>query len=91
MSDFCEMSLGKPPRLDRIFQICDPPLFFVTLCTLGRRNILANEAAHRTVMECGRRVEEKAIALGRYVIMPDHLHLFVSGDLAFNLGIWSAV
>jgi len=28
------------------------------------------------------------IAVGRYVIMPDHVHLFVCGDLHFHLGKW---
>src|SRR5438105_10800635 len=28
------------------------------------------------------------IAVGRYVIMPDHNHLFVCGDLQFHLGKW---
>lgn len=28
------------------------------------------------------------MALGRYVIMPDHLHFFVRGDQTFRLGIW---
>ena len=28
------------------------------------------------------------IALGRYVIMPDHVHLFVRGDRNFTLSSW---
>jgi len=28
------------------------------------------------------------VALGRYVIMPDHLHFFVAGDDDFKLGVW---
>jgi REP element-mobilizing transposase RayT len=28
------------------------------------------------------------VALGRYVIMPDHLHLFVRGDQSFVLPTW---
>jgi putative transposase len=28
------------------------------------------------------------IAVGRYVIMPDHVHLFVRGDHNFRLGPW---
>ncbi len=31
---------------------------------------------------------EKNVAVGRYVIMPDHVHLFVSGNAEFNLGLW---
>ena len=28
------------------------------------------------------------VAVGRYVIMPDHVHLFVRGDYNFRLGPW---
>ncbi len=31
------------------------------------------------------------IAVGRYVIMPDHLHLFVAGPQDFDLGKWVGV
>ena len=35
-----------------------------------------------------RAAESHNIAVGRYVIMPDHVHLFVCGDLHFHLGKW---
>jgi len=82
------MSLGKPPRLDDVFQKYDPPVYFVTLCTNHRQKILANNAVHSALLEYGRRAEARGIALGRYVIMPDHIHLFVAGDVEFDLGIW---
>jgi putative transposase len=28
------------------------------------------------------------VAVGRYVIMPDHIHLFVCGDAEFDLSAW---
>ncbi|MGI8436791.1 MAG: transposase [Chthoniobacterales bacterium] len=82
------MSAGQPPRLERIFQIYDPPLYFVTFCTARRKKILANEAVHRAFVGYGRRGEERGVALGRYVIMPEHIHLFVRGSHEFRLGIW---
>jgi putative transposase len=82
------MTLGKPPRLERIFQIYDPAIYFVTLCTAQRRNILANEYVHRALINYGERGRDCGIALGRYAIMPDHLHLFVCGRDDFDLGIW---
>ena len=33
-------------------------------------------------------IEEFNIGIGRYVIMPDHMHFFVRGDNRFNLGKW---
>ena len=32
--------------------------------------------------------QKKQIAIGRYVIMPDHLHVFVSGPHEFSLRQW---
>ena len=28
------------------------------------------------------------MAVGRYVLMPDHIHFFVAGDHEFDLGMW---
>lgn len=82
------MTLGKPPRLDRVFQKYDLPLYFVTLWTNGRRKVLANDTVHCAVSGYGREGEQRGIALGRYVLMPDHLHLFVAGNIDFDLGLW---
>ena len=83
------MIKGRPPRLAQIFQSYCPPLFFVTICTLHRRNIPSLEAAHNALLLYGMRAaKEFNIALGRYVIMPDHLHLFVRGDQSFVLATW---
>jgi putative transposase len=79
----------RPPRLARIFQSYGAPLFFVTICTLHRRKIPSLHAAHNAVLLYGTRAtKEFNVALGRYVIMPDHLHLFVRGDQNFVLGNW---
>jgi len=37
-----------------------------------------------------RGIEDFGTALGRYVIMPDHIHLFVCGDIEFELSNWVA-
>ena len=75
-------------RLDRIFQRYNPPLFFVTFCTGQRRSVLANDLVHRALIGYGRIALDHNIALGRYVIMPDHIHLFVRGDPNFALSPW---
>jgi REP element-mobilizing transposase RayT len=80
---------GRPPRLPQIFQSYDAPLFFLTICTLHRRNLPSLEAAHKALVLYGTRgTKEFNVALGRYVLMPDHLHLFVRGDQSFVLGNW---
>jgi REP element-mobilizing transposase RayT len=33
-------------------------------------------------------LREHNVALGRYVLLPDHVHLFVCGGVAFKLSQW---
>jgi REP element-mobilizing transposase RayT len=76
-----------PPRLGQVF--ANNPLYFVTLCTYCRRAILADSAVHIAFQEFTKRgFTERNIAVGRYVIMPDHIHLFVCGPDDFVLGRW---
>jgi putative transposase len=82
------MSLGQPPRLEEVFQKYDPPVYFVTLCTKDRRRALANATVHSVLIDYGRGGLPGGSALGRYVIMPDHIHLFVAGADDFDLGGW---
>jgi putative transposase len=82
------MSHNQPLRLDRIFQIYDPPLFFVTFCTRRRQKILANTRAHGAFIDYAKRGLDHNVAVGRYVLMPDHIHFFVAGDHEFDLGMW---
>ena len=83
------MIKGRPLRLSQIFQSYDPPLFFVTVCTLHRRKIPSLKTANEALVVYGTRaIKEFNVALGRYVIMPDHLHFFVRGDQNFVLATW---
>jgi REP element-mobilizing transposase RayT len=82
------MSHNQPLRLDRIFQIYDPPLFFVTFCTRRRQKILANTRAHGAFIDYAKRGLDHNVAVGHYVLMPDHIHFFVAGDHEFDLGMW---
>ena len=76
-----------PPRLDRV--VPNNPLFFVTACTHRRRPILANNPVATAFVEFAERAySEHNIAVGRFVIMPDHIHLFVCGPDDFELGRW---
>ena len=51
-----------------------PVVVFVTVCTARRKPILANPLAAATLHRAWR--DADGWAVGRYVIMPDHLHLF---------------
>jgi putative transposase len=80
---------ARPPRLPETFQRYDLPLYFITCCTAQRRNLLANQAvlqAFLAYVQEGRRDHNAAV--GRYVFMPDHVHLFVRGGPAFRLTWW---
>jgi putative transposase len=64
-------------------------VYFVTFCTHHRRAILANSAVKDAFQEFAMRGGVKRnVAVGRYVIMPDHIHLFVCGPDDFVLGRW---
>src|SRR5438876_2288985 len=82
------MIKGRPPRLRPIFDSYDAPLFFVTACTLNRRAFPSLKDAHDAFVQYAMRAQSFNIAVGRYVIMPDHVHLFVRGDPDFMLSEW---
>jgi putative transposase len=63
-------------RLDHLFE--RHPVYFVTTCTADRRGLLANEAVWRAVERFGSLGIDRGAYLGRYVLMPDHLHVFVA-------------
>ena len=79
---------NRPRRLDRVFQRYDPPLYFVTFNTHKRQKLLANACVHDALIRFARDGELRGVGLGRYVIMPDHVHLFVRGNLDFALRQW---
>ena len=80
----------KPPRLERIFQKYDPTLFFVTFNVYLRRPLLASPQVHAAFVQYGRRGFLRDVGVGRYVLMPDHVHLFVQFGVGcdLTLGEW---
>ena len=80
----------RPPRLSRVFN--DRPLYFITFCTHQRKPFLACDEVHAAFAVFAKRAETSFnVAVGRYVIMPDHIHLFVRGADDFRLGHWIAL
>jgi REP element-mobilizing transposase RayT len=59
-----------------------PIIVYLTVCTKRRKPILANPAAHELLLASWR--EARLWLVGRYVIMPNHLHLFCTP--AINYG-----
>jgi putative transposase len=76
-----------PPRLRWIFS--SNPVFFVTFCTHERRKLLASDAVHAAFVSFATPAHlEQNVAVGRYVIMPDHVHFFVRRPDDLQLGRW---
>jgi len=75
-------------RLERVW--VKEPVFFITTCTHHRQAILANaQVAKILVEEWQGALERHGWMVGRYVIMPDHVHFFCApvaeiGNLGYN-------
>ena len=81
------MIKDRPHRLDLIY--INQPLYFVTFATRDRRSIPSMDCAQFTFQQYAHCAKGKFnVAVGRYVIMPDHVHLFVRGDRSFTLSSW---
>jgi REP element-mobilizing transposase RayT len=63
-------------RLDRVF--VDSPIYFITACSVDRRPILDCEPVHDAFRTFCLNSPLHGAWIGRYVLMPDHLHLFLS-------------
>jgi putative transposase len=67
----------RPPRLVRLFDNLRP-LYFITFNTSKRQSILARDEVHDAFYIFCIKAREYDVAVGRYVIMPDHAHLFAA-------------
>jgi REP element-mobilizing transposase RayT len=82
------MIKGRPPRLTQVFHTYDPPLYLVTICTLHRRPFPSAQIVNSALVAYAMRAADFNVRVGRYVVMPDHIHLFVQGGDQFILGEW---
>ena len=67
----------RPPRLERLFASLRS-FYFVTFNTYKRLPLLARPEIHDVFRDYCFRAQEHDVAVGRYVIMPNHVHLFVA-------------
>ncbi len=74
----------------QVFQNDGWPLYFVTLNVLGRRPLLACPEVHDAFRRYGETGLEYGAGVGRYVIMPDHIHAFVRIGPEMMLKRWSS-
>ena len=59
------------------------------MCTYNRRQILARKAIHETFIRFVTKSPSRGVWVGRYVLMPDHVHLFARfGPDSMSLSLW---
>jgi putative transposase len=65
------------------------PFYFITFNTRQHRKLLATDAVHDAFCKFAERAQvEHGVAVGRYVLMPDHVHLFVALPEDARLAPW---
>lgn len=73
-------------RPERVF--VPAPIYFVSANTASRFSILTVPEIHSTFLEFARLGENRGAFIGAYVLMPDHIHLFVALDPETKLAAW---
>ncbi len=68
------MTKPRLQRLDRLFS--DHPVLFLTACTHNRQRLLANTGIHEAFVSFCQKSSEYKVFVGKYVLIPDHFHLF---------------
>ena len=75
----------RPAQVD--YETRDVPLIiFVTVCTAGRARWLASAESHNALLAAWSQADHWVV--GRYIIMPDHVHLFASPTGESSLERW---
>jgi len=68
------------------------PTYFVTTCVAARRPLLANAYVHASLREEWSGWQNRhGWAVGRYVVMPDHVHCFASPMPSADASLTQAV
>jgi len=82
-------------RLDRIFESARAPLYFLTICVRHRRPVFADPVLFAVLAQTWQESEAMyGWLVGRYVVMPDHVHFFAcpaskdSRSLSLFVGSW---
>jgi REP-associated tyrosine transposase len=66
-------------RMERVW--VESPVYFVTACTYGRQRILADADVAGILTDEWRAAHERhGWLVGRYVVMPDHVHFFCAAE-----------
>jgi putative transposase len=67
------------PRLRRLdWLYTDSPAYYLTACVERKRTLLANTQIHEAFIGFAEEAARREVYVGRYTIMPDHVHLFAA-------------
>jgi REP element-mobilizing transposase RayT len=61
-------------------------IIFVTICVKDRRPLLATPDCHRVLLKWWNQADRWVV--GKYIIMPDHVHLFCAPSADVSLSAW---
>ena len=67
---------GRPPRLPVVFAQRESPLYYITVNTLHRVELLDNEVIYDAFVSYAEKNAAVGRAIGKFVIMPNHIHFF---------------
>jgi len=77
----------RPPRI-QVFQDMKP-FFLINFNTFERQPLLATSAVHEAFLSfCHTAYGKYNVAVGRYVLMPEHIHFFVVMPQDVSLADW---
>ena len=79
-----------PTRLRRLEWVFKRnPIYFITAATFRRERFLADSKVHKALTNFAEEGPDHGAWLGAYVLMPDHLHAFVTlDDREITLSLW---
>lgn len=83
-----EGEVGRKTRARGVFiSRGEPTIVFLTVCTKSHARWLARKGVEDALVECWRAADRWLV--GRYVLMPDHLHMFCAPvDETTTLETW---
>jgi len=74
-------------RLEWTYKDC--PVCYLTLVAYARKPLFANKFVHAAFIKFGETALHHSVTVGRYVLMPDHIHLFAQfAPDSVNLSGW---
>jgi len=74
-----EPGRNHPAHMPAVERHNEPIIIFMTVCSKDRKSIFAHNDSANVILDAWR--EAKTWLVGRYVIMPDHIHFFCAPGL----------